>query len=525
MDPLYIVELQVEPSETSQLKTSSIYNRLVDHAYNWLTRDLESGGPNLLISGQAELPGSRGKFEFVRSLRWTTTHTEKIRALSCTMHQPVKNGKGAQFICELTIFQQEDDAQIRIELGRESVEGLMSPVPIQAVRRPGILATVVKDSDLRITYQGQLVDSRYEWINPPLDEVVPQVLAKEKRLPILLIDGEDKNAKRLGGAVAEQLSGLARVILVDRRSQNSIEEYLESIEASLPSNGARLVWPILNARHPEFWNLGRTDAIINTLMKIVASVSVSARSTNRLRTRIAEENRRTRENEFRRTISNAAARGDSEAELETLRERVAELDSDISQWIEEVDRLTQENESLMTVKSSLAYWKGEAQRAQKASSAKKAVKFDDHPNLESDDLSTLAAHLEDASSNSIVFTAGALRSWPKSNYPHVEAMEEALVKLARASSEWSEAGCNVGMRIKEWLKTRFGLNFSLEDEPLVRKNLNEFEYDGKNDYSREPHLKLDDFVKPNEVGRIYFAIDTEGSRFIVDHVGVKLYGI
>ena len=50
------------------------------------------------------------------------------------------------------------------------------------------------------------------------------------------------------------------------------------------------------------------------------------------------------------------------------------------------------------------------------------------------------------------------------------------------------------------------------------------EGDGKT-HSRLPHLKLGDNTSPNEVGRVYFAMDAEGERFIVDHVGLKLYGL
>ncbi|MCZ4605444.1 hypothetical protein O3S80_17145 [Streptomyces sp. Lzd4kr] len=37
-----------------------------------------------------------------------------------------------------------------------------------------------------------------------------------------------------------------------------------------------------------------------------------------------------------------------------------------------------------------------------------------------------------------------------------------------------------------------------------------------------PHIKVRDAVSPNEVGRIYFALDSEEKRFIVNHVGLHL---
>jgi hypothetical protein len=56
------------------------------------------------------------------------------------------------------------------------------------------------------------------------------------------------------------------------------------------------------------------------------------------------------------------------------------------------------------------------------------------------------------------------------------------------------------------------------------QELDEFNFDGKT-FSRGPHLKLGDHTSPNEVGRVYFAMDSDGERFIVDHVGLKLYGL
>ena len=37
-----------------------------------------------------------------------------------------------------------------------------------------------------------------------------------------------------------------------------------------------------------------------------------------------------------------------------------------------------------------------------------------------------------------------------------------------------------------------------------------------------PHIKVRDAVSPNEVGRIYFALDSEEKRFIVNPVGLHL---
>lgn len=76
--------------------------------------------------------------------------------------------------------------------------------------------------------------------------------------------------------------------------------------------------------------------------------------------------------------------------------------------------------------------------------------------------------------------------------------------------------------IDDWFKTRWGLTMAGTDKGLRQAKGNKFDLDGRK-LVREPHLKLDDHVPSSEVGRVYFGLDTAGKRFVVDHVGTKLY--
>jgi hypothetical protein len=76
----------------------------------------------------------------------------------------------------------------------------------------------------------------------------------------------------------------------------------------------------------------------------------------------------------------------------------------------------------------------------------------------------------------------------------------------------------------DWFKHEWELNLASTDQYMSKQRLDSFDFDGKT-HSRLPHLKLGDNTSPNEVGRVYFAMDAEGERFIVDHVGLKLYGL
>jgi hypothetical protein len=77
----------------------------------------------------------------------------------------------------------------------------------------------------------------------------------------------------------------------------------------------------------------------------------------------------------------------------------------------------------------------------------------------------------------------------------------------------------VGKRLDEWIQENYHIDVALHDSDLAQ--FSAFVYDGR-EYSREPHVKVDDYVDPASCGRIYFAYDSDGKRFIVDHIGLHL---
>ena len=78
--------------------------------------------------------------------------------------------------------------------------------------------------------------------------------------------------------------------------------------------------------------------------------------------------------------------------------------------------------------------------------------------------------------------------------------------------------------LEDWFTHDHQLTMSPVDGTLKQMRGHKFDFEGTT-YNREPHLKLDDSTCPSEVGRIYFARDFDNLRFIVDHVGLKLYGL
>jgi hypothetical protein len=99
-----------------------------------------------------------------------------------------------------------------------------------------------------------------------------------------------------------------------------------------------------------------------------------------------------------------------------------------------------------------------------------------------------------------------------------------LTRLRQAGIRYREArtaDVPPGRDLRDWCLEEFGFELARHDKGLVKAGQHLFFHDGA-ELSREPHVKVDDFKDPSRCGRIYFAIDTAGQRFVVDHIGLHL---
>jgi hypothetical protein len=121
-----------------------------------------------------------------------------------------------------------------------------------------------------------------------------------------------------------------------------------------------------------------------------------------------------------------------------------------------------------------------------------------------------------------VVTKRCLKKLALCPYPDPARMRTQLDALARLAREWGSKQGSLGDRLEDWARTNVGIEIALRDEGLVRRRLHEFQFGGRT-YSREPHVKVDDAKAFTECGRIYFALDRDEWRIIVDHVGLHPY--
>ena len=201
----------------------------------------------------------------------------------------------------------------------------------------------------------------------------------------------------------------------------------------------------------------------------------------------------------------------------------AELDEFVSAFgaPDEGDGLDRQ---LAQARAEVEYWR-ELYLAAQADRGRAAETLLNAPACDDGDFEPLFDHLEHHAGGAIKFTAAGRSSWRRARYGgDVEDMRDALIALTRAAMEWREKQGSIGLVPDDWLKTRYSLNSAFSDGGLVAAHLDKFEFDGRQ-LSRLPHLKLGDNTTPDKVGRVYFALDGSEWRFVVDHVGLKLYGL
>jgi len=536
MQALYVLDFDVSSSDN----LSEPYSCLREHLASWVSGPSGSlVGPEALeTSGGLELQVDPAHIatRLPRQASWSVAGTPEADALRLELRTTLSGGS-AFFVTKCTISRSEHGpTRLRVELGREVTSGWLSPVSIAMLRRPGLLRTVLSDARVRVATLGQVVDGRYVKVYDEHElPVITSAAEATDRLPLLITRPKDDAAWDFARRASNELAGLAQVVcLASWPSYTGFNATLPLV--AVPDGGARLLWPDLDgARHPDF-SRGQIEHedpshLTQKLMRMLAPLSVVARGQDRGWAEAHQAARRRDANLAAERLNEARAAGDQQAELTALEERNSALQAELDEWVaeheaqgEQITDLRQRSADAERLAYETAQWKRQYFDLLASRGTPSEVDWSNAPDLNPADAQPLFDFIESASAGRCLFTSNAAKVWRKSGYPFPEVMRETLVNLARAAVQFADDQGGINSRLTDWFKENHGLNVALSDRDLEDKGLSTFPFEDEV-LSRLPHVTLDDHTKPDRVGRVYFAHQSAPARFVVDHVGLKLYGL
>lgn len=537
MELIYVVELSLDWN--THKSSQELFTYTVDHVSRWL--DTNNYGPTseqLGADGSLTIEDHNSGYRSIpqRNFIWNTTGTDTARALRLDIRQRIEGGGNASLITRCTVSEIENQVSVRISLSREDLSGQLSPLQATRIYQPRIIRNLSADKNLKIYAAGQHLDDRYLQIRS-LSELDPWVEAinNKHRLPLILVHPRSDEAWNLARKMATGLVGLARVATVNFHTAKAIGSIVTG--ASVPFGGARLLWS--DSRIDGLaWTQSdiddkSSDGVLNSAMQALSSVSAASRGADVGWRRAREAGDRLNAEQLRVKLLEAKKGGNFGIQVEALSQENYRLNAELIQWMdlaqsEEIraNTLTTGAESAGKFEQEAQYWKEQYLTLAGGTPLEDVDPWEHIPTLLSQsNPSNTYRVLEDASDNHIVFTRACEASWKNIDYPDAPDMQNKLVALAKAAASlYGNEPPEMG-RLADWFKLTFGLNVALSDSTIEKnRRLRYFNYEDLT-HDQTPHIKVRDGVKPNEVGRIHFALDKPGDRIIVNHVGLKLYGL
>lgn len=316
--------------------------------------------------------------------------------------------------------------------------------------------------------------------------------------------------------IAHRFVGLAHVVIL--HSSEAWERLRHELPHHyVPYGGAWLYWPGFglqgdDIRHRYYTRADlRQRSLVRRLGRFLRDLAVSQVPRDRLPDRLRVE-------ALRRPSPPAPEIG-ADAERITKLERQVE---GFNEALEELERAWDQNEELEAANKDLALSLERTLANLEVMSryGERAVAEDDEhetPALEepTEFGTRFVEALDELSSPAMAFTDRARACAARNDYRRPADMYSALIKLEEIARLYHSG--SLGGRIVDVAKRHNGLNLALQDSGY-HDTMFVFE-DQRLD--RLPHVKIDDGVPPSEVGRIYFALDADNNRIVVDWFGIK----
>ncbi|MHC0430882.1 hypothetical protein ACX6XY_11915 [Streptomyces sp. O3] len=515
MQQLYVVGFKVALADDHA--GTPAFERLLSHMELHVPPDRTGLSSSALMAdeGEAALPGyGPGRPE--QRVSWSPVNIgADARALRMEVESDLSGG--GRFSCQLTAVTYGGETSFRVVMGRTS-DGLLAPARVEELKPPRALNAIMRDTTLVCTDDGDEITAA---VTPALTAQVPLIHARlddpRRRLPVLVISSIRTMGPPAAFAreAARRLAGLAHVVVIS--GWLAFDSFNGGLPCNLlPRDGARLYWPTTDARAP-WWGpaelSGDHQVLLGKLTRLLTPLSVVARGRDRLwdAVRSAETD----------ALLDALAGTESEQNTQ-LRKK---LEKERGWSLELLERNEQLENQVVQLQIESANLTAQLEAATLAINPEPSA-VPEHFVADPSDFSADWARWTQESGGALVFTPNAKDQWQKCSYPHPKRMREALDTLADLAREWKRQKARVGTSLVSWIGDQTALVYAPSDEGLRRYGLHEFKFEGrKKPWDRQPHIKLDDHTSPDRVGRIYFAIDGEKHRWIVDHVGLKLHGL
>lgn len=440
------------------------------------------------------------------------------------------NKEGSEFVTRVTVGESVRGTTVRLSMAREVAGASLAPRGATNLQQPWLVTKLVTDARLVVRADGPRLDGRYLQVRSEGEVVaLAEALASEERLPILLLHTRTLESQRAAGAAAKRLVGLVRVVTLDYRAARLLARHGPSVEVAYA--GGLLVWadneaPALPISSAELNAPEAERDLWRRLMALIAPLSVLIRGDDEAFRIARRASQVLQAIEAAQRSAEAGASGDTERQLEALRDERDQAQADVStafeQWQEAQDaadafaqeaaRLRAQVEQLsLAVRFQQA--PGDIQQPEVLGTPQALVPGD------ASSLDALCQHLEQSTDGRIAFTGNVPTSWRKANrYPTPELMHAALLKLAQVAYDLYDGQERSMGHVDTWIRETYDLRVSLQDDQMPKG----FRYDNwegqRHDFT--PHAKVNDGVPPHECGRIYFAFDKDNGRLLVDKVGL-----
>jgi hypothetical protein len=495
---------------------------------------------------------------------WSSTVAESARAVEVRLQHPDEEDSTLRWTSTITLSDIQGATRVTLRLGLGATVHSLRPSRI-SLRAPSVVAQLMQApllayaGSLELVAGPKIVDS--DDVQSLLDN---ELKAEDRALPIL-VAASDVQISFVEG-LARALAGLVQVVRArDGATDDMLRDKLSKSGYTVPSGGLRLFWPGFGfegqpLRHP-YWTAAQlrrgkrkgSRSVVDQLVSLLAPIStgrvpvdsgvLKARQKwlqERLETQQAREEatrqraRRQREDaqrakrEVRELTSSGEARNDEE--ISELKAQLALIDGERKE-AEKRARESEEKE-LRAVEEAVEHSdRVEALDAENTDLRKNIRDMsryallgqdeDDEADAVPEDLETweeVAKHLGDLEGPGFCLSTEAREcANGKGRYPRPDLMWKSLMALERAGRAFNEMGADLGMRFDRFASEQAGITVALQDDTYSDCW---FEYESEW-HQRVPHVKVDDAKAPNEVGRIYFALDSDGKRVIVDWFGTK----